>query len=257
MLIGAYLREELPVYIRLFIALRVRHTGLVDFPEQHFRKTLTYTPQRIFQRELADRFCLTERRFRALCLVQPLPVEAPHGAVRMCIHIALVDIDRNLRETLRTDLIGRPVKNNQVDRELRSLEKGGNRINRDAKRLRLRVAVNPGGNQREGHALTLVIRRKFQGFPVARAQFFLFPLHSALPARPDRVNHILAGKPIALGNLCLPRFAAVQLFTSLKELGPRRAVDAAVHPAPAEQGAVCGIHNGIHPHLRDIVSDQV
>ena len=76
----------------------------------------------------------------------------------MRIHIALVDIDRNLREALRANLIGRPVKDDQVDRELRSLKKGGNRIDRDAKRLRLRVAVNPGGNQREGNRLALIFR---------------------------------------------------------------------------------------------------
>ena len=46
-LVRADLREELPVNIRLLIALRVRHAALINLSQKHLGKTLVNLSQRI------------------------------------------------------------------------------------------------------------------------------------------------------------------------------------------------------------------
>ena len=56
------------------------------------------------------------------------------------------------------------------------------------------------------------------------------------------MNHIFAGKIISRRDLNFARFAAAELSAFRKKALSRRTMNAAVHPAPAEQRVVCGIH---------------
>ena len=85
---------------------------------------------------------------------------------------------------------------------------------------------------------------------------FSFAAVSSVPFRSYGVDHIFAGQLPCAGYFCASGPTAVQpsaFFQKLWSCGP---VDAAVHAASAQKGAVCGVDYGIHFHFCDIVSDN-
>ena len=86
----------------------------------------------------------------------------------------------------------------------------------------------------------------------------MFPLAvlTAVPHGADCVDHIFARQAVRAGELGLAGPAAAQRPALLEQLRSRRAVDAAIHAASAQQGFLRRVDDGVHAHFRDIVSND-
>ena len=75
------------------------------------------------------------------------------------------------------------------------------------------------------------------GIAAAIAGFkqLLFPVLSAVPHRPDRMDHVFRRQPISPGNLRLTGFTATQGSALRQQFRPGRRMDGAVHASAAQQ----------------------
>lgn len=71
------------------------------------------------------------------------------------------------------------------------------------------------------------------------------------------MNHPFARQLIALRDLRIARLAAMERPALREELRPRRLMDRAIHPAPAQKCRAGGIHDGIDFHFCNIVSNDL
>ena len=130
-------------------------------------------------------------------------------------------------------------------------------VHRHLERLRLGIAVDTGGNQGKGHALAVVLVRKLQRVFVAGGQQLPLAMMTILPDGACGVDDVFARQAIPAGDLRFAGSASVQRPALLKQLRSRGTMDRAVHTAAAQQGRVGGVDDGIHRHLRNIVSDNL
>ena len=91
---------------------------------------------------------------------------------------------------------------------------------------------------------------------IAGDELFPFTVAAAVPHGADGVDHIPAGQAVGLGDLGIAGLAAAQRPALGQQLRPRRAVDAAIHAASAQQGLLGRIDDGIHGHFRDVVAND-
>jgi hypothetical protein len=70
------------------------------------------------------------------------------------------------------------------------------------------------------------------------------------------MNDPPGAQAVALGDLALPRFAPVQGTALFQQLGPGRPVDGPVHSAPAQEGFIGRVHDGVNLLLDDIALDD-
>ena len=80
---------------------------------------------------------------------------------------------------------------------------------------------------------------------------------AAMPDRPYGMNHPSARQMIALRDLRIARLAAMERPALREELRPRRLMDRAIYPAPAQKCRAGGIHDGIDFHFCNIVSNDL
>ena len=71
------------------------------------------------------------------------------------------------------------------------------------------------------------------------------------------MDNVLCGELIALCNLRFASLAAVQHAALGQKLGPRGAVDRAVHSPAAEQRAVRGVHDRVNALLGYIAENSL
>ena len=159
-LIAADLREELAVNVRLLVALSVRHTRLVNLPQQHLGKALINLTQHLIQRfcllgcchwhrqDRLNRFVgfFADRRFtNRLQIPKGIQSAQTHRiVVGMLVHIVIVYVLGNVRIELTADLICLPVKDNDVDGHIVFKQKLADRINGNSERLVFRIAIDTG-----------------------------------------------------------------------------------------------------------------
>ena len=132
-------------------------------------------------------------------------------------------------------MIGRPVKDNKVDHHVVFQQELADGIHRHPQRLILGIAVNTGGNQREGHGFAAMLPGQRKARPVAGGQLFPLSLFPVLPHRAHRMDYILAGQTIGFRNLGLSGLAAAKGFAFRQQLRPCRPVNAAIRPAAAQE----------------------
>jgi hypothetical protein len=87
---------------------------------------------------------------------------------------------------------------------------------------------------------------------IARRKQIVLADCAAVPHRPNRVDHVLGLEPIAFGDLGVAGFAAMEHPAFGHELRPRSTMDRAVDAAPAEQGRIRGVDDGVNAQRGDV-----
>ena len=155
------------------------------------------------------------------------------------------------------DLKGVLREHDDVDRHVVIKQELCDGVHRHLERLRFGIAVDAGGNQGKGNTLAVVFVRKLQRVPVAGGQQLTLAVMTVLPDGACCMDDVSARQAVPAGDFRLTGLASVQRPARLKKLRPRGTVDRAVHAAAAQQGRVGGVDDGIHRHLRNIVSDNL
>ena len=172
----------------------------------------------------------------------------------MDLYIAIVDVGGDIGKELSADGVGGPVEDDQVHGHVVGEQELPDGIHRHLQRLVFRVAVDPGGDQRERHGLTPVGQGQLQRGAVGGDQQLPLPVAAAPPDGTHGVDDELRRQTVALGELGLSRFAAVQGAALGQQLRPGGTVDGTVHASAAQQALVGGVDDGVHLHGGDIVS---
>ena len=79
---------------------------------------------------------------------------------------------------------------------------------------------------------------------------------AAVPDRTDGMNHMPRRQPVSPGDFGAAGLAAMERAAFGEQLGPRRAMDRAIDAAPAEQGRVGGVDDGVNAQGCDIGDDD-
>ena len=87
---------------------------------------------------------------------------------------------------------------------------------------------------------------EFDGAAVARGQGLVFALAAAMPDRADGMNHMPRRQPISPGDLGFAGRAALERAAFCQQLRAGRAMDRAIDAAPAKQGRVRGVDDGVN-----------
>ena len=90
---------------------------------------------------------------------------------------------------------------------------------------------------------------------VAGCQRGIFARVAAAPDRADGMNHMPRRQSVPHGDFGAAGLATTQGATFGEQLRPGRAVDRAINPAPAEQGRVGGVDDGVNAQGRDVGDD--
>ena len=110
---------------------------------------------------------------------------------------------------------------------------------------RHRVPVGAGADRRERHRRGADLVGDLQAAAVAARQEPGLAGVAAAPDRPDGVDHEPGGEPEPRGGLGVAERAPVQLAAGIEEVGAGGPVDRPVDPAPAEQGGVGRVDDGV------------
>src|SRR6202011_5119112 len=137
------------------------------------------------------------------------------------------------------------------------LFKGARFADGDPRGLFDRVAVDAGGDCREGDATEGVLIGELEGVAVARGERVRFAVGAALPNGAHAVDHMTGFQAIAAGELCLPGVGAAQGPAFLEQLGAGAAVDGPVDTATAEERGVGGVHDGVDVEQGDVALDHL
>ena len=127
---------------------------------------------------------------------------------------------------------------------------------RDARRLVPRKAIDAGRDGREGdRAKPPVLRDRETGLVAAGEDGSLARI-AATPDRPDGMDHMSGGQPIAARQPRLARRTATDRTAFGEKLGACRAVDRPIDAAAAEQRGICGVDDRVDPEPRDVATLQ-
>ena len=87
---------------------------------------------------------------------------------------------------------------------------------------------------------------KLDGAAITRRQQLVLARVAAVPDRADGMDHMPCRQPVALGDFGAAGLAAMKGAAFGEQFGPRRAVDRAIDAAPAEQGRIGGVDDGVN-----------
>ena len=79
---------------------------------------------------------------------------------------------------------------------------------------------------------------------------------AAVPDRTDGMNHMPRRQPVSPGDFGAAGLAAMERAALGEQLRPRGAMDRAIDAAPAEQGRVGGVDDGVNAQGCDIGDDD-
>ena len=80
----------------------------------------------------------------------------------------------------------------------------------------------------------------------------ILPAIAAVPDRPDGMDHMPRRKKISFGDPGVAGFAAAELAAFGQQLGPGRIMNRAIDSAPAEQGRIRGVDDGVNAQRGDV-----
>lgn len=115
-----------------------------------------------------------------------------------------------------------------------------------------RIAVNSGTDRREGDTGAAGLPGQLHTVPVASPQELGFFPVSAAPDGADSVDDVERRQAVSARYLGFTGFASAQAAAFIHELGSCGTVDGTVHSPAAQERAVGGVHNGVHPTLGNI-----
>ena len=81
---------------------------------------------------------------------------------------------------------------------------------------------------------------------VTRRQRLIFARVAAAPDRADGMDHMPRRQLVTFGDLGAAGLAAIEGAAFREQSGPRRAMDRAIDAAPAEQGRIGGVDDGVN-----------
>jgi hypothetical protein len=119
-------------------------------------------------------------------------------------------------------------------------------------RLIGREAINSGRDRRKCDALKPMGCSEIERGPIAGRKQTLFPLPTAIPHRPDGVDHVFGWKPIAEGDLRSTCLAAAKRPALHQQFGASGAMNGAIHPTSAEKSPVRRIDDDVDRKGRDV-----
>ena len=87
---------------------------------------------------------------------------------------------------------------------------------------------------------------KADGTDVARRQRLVFACAAAVPDRADGMNDVPSGQPVSQSDFGAAGLAAMEGAAFREKLGPSRPVNGAFDAAPAEQGRIGRVDDGVN-----------
>ena len=115
-------------------------------------------------------------------------------------------------------------------------------------------ACRDGG---KGYPADAVLLGHTQRVPIAGREHFRLSLTASMPDRPDRMDHVLTGKVVALRDFRVARLAPTQLEALRPQPSASGTVDRPVDASPSQQRPVRGIHDRIDIRdFRDVPFDE-
>ena len=175
-------------------------------------------------------------------------------AVHSCIHIMSINVAGNAREPGFGQAIGLPIKDHQIDVHFLDLQEAAERIDRNVKRLVLRKSIIARSDQRKGHRTASIGLRLGKGIVIAPAQEHFFLLVSPLPHRSDRMDHVLSIQPKSRCHRSATHSNRANGLPRLQQLRTGLLMDGRIRAAAHNRHGICGIHNGIHLHIGNVIS---
>src|SRR5262249_11755521 len=126
-------------------------------------------------------------------------------------------------------------------------EKGDHGAERRLRCEGYRIAICPSRQGRKRHTVTLIRHGHGQTFLIGTGELLSFPVLSAVPDRPHRVDDIARRQLASARDHSITRRAALGIaLTGLSHnSGAAGAVDGPIHPAPTCQLAVCSVDDSI------------
>ena len=109
-----------------------------------------------------------------------------------------------------------------------------------------------GRNRGNRHRFEIVVTAKLDRTAIARGQLPILPTTTAIPDRPDGMNHMPRWKEISLGDLGVAGLATAQLTALSQQLGSGCIMDRAVDAAPAEQRRIRRVDDGVNAQAGDV-----
>ena len=91
---------------------------------------------------------------------------------------------------------------------------------------------------------------------IARGEQIVFAKVTAVPDRSNRVDHMLGLEPVAPGDFCIAGRTAIQRAALGKQFGSGRPMDRPIDAAPAEQGRIRGVDDGVNAQAGDVGNDD-
>jgi len=140
-------------------------------------------------------------------------------------------------------------------------QKGADGLNSDGRGFVFGEMVDAGADIGEGDGAEVVFHGQGQCVAVAIRQQAGLVMAAAVPDRSDGMDDPFGGKPAACGDDGLACCAAALFCPDGLAFGQDRrsacAMDGAVDAAPAEQGAVSRVDDGVGCHFRDVALEEL
>ena len=111
----------------------------------------------------------------------------------------------------------------------------GNSVDRNGRRAVGRKTIDAGGDGGIRDRAKAVGLAKLEPTAVTRGKQLILALMATMPDRPDGVDHMFRGEPVALGDLGIARLAAMQCAAFGEQLGPGSTMDRAIDATAAEK----------------------
>ena len=118
------------------------------------------------------------------------------------------------------------------------------------------VAVDAGADGWEGNGAQFVFLHKLHAAAIAASQGGFLAIASSAPYGADGVDHPASGKVVAFRYLGVACFTASQCPAFSQQTRPGGPVNCSVHSAPAEQGVVGGVDDGVDVQRGDVSLDD-
>ena len=109
-----------------------------------------------------------------------------------------------------------------------------------------------GRNRGKRHRFEMVVLAELDRTAIARGELPILPTTTAIPDRPNGMNHMPRRKEISFGDLGVAGLAAVERSALSQQLGPGRIMDRAIDAAPAKERRIRRVDDGVNAQCGDV-----
>ena len=132
----------------------------------------------------------------------------------------------------------------------------GNGSDRDAGRTVGREVIDASGDRRESYRRKRVRLTEFKGAAIAGGEQFILARIAAVPDRTDGMDHMLRRQAVSARDPGVTGRTAVERAAFGDQFGAGPAMNSAIDAAPAEQGRIRGVDDGVNAQCRDVGNDD-